>query len=165
MTSLFAVYNSKGKCISYCSAKCYNAKPPDQLAGGVGHAKGNVCDCICNGKNHAQGESVAFKNYQNGIGLRQQDLEAFAKYRDLDPKTLMVVDRLRVPWRLAKTTALARLKPAQPGPLFEQSEAWQAEDVCEGPTPVKGARRRKPTDTSHTEMASITNPAPLRTSK
>jgi hypothetical protein len=116
MTCIVAVYNDKGRCISYCGAKCYNAKPYDQLP----EANHEVCQCICNGRNHAQGEMHAFKNYQKGIPLRCEDVEAFAKHRGLDPKKLTIIDRLRVPNFRARDLALAKLKPVKPrrGDLF-----------------------------------------------
>jgi hypothetical protein len=110
MTSLFAVYTSHGKCIGYCSAKCYGAK--------LDGTSDNPCACICGGKNHGMGEAQACKNYQRGIGMQPGDLQAFAKCRGLDAKKLTIVDRLRVDRKHAAQRALAQLAPKKPLPLF-----------------------------------------------
>jgi hypothetical protein len=114
MTTLFSVYNAQGKCVSYCNARCYNAKPISELAAGTHEG----CGCCCGGKNHSVGEAQALKNFQQGTGMRPQDLKAFAKHRGLDLKTLTVVDRLHIPLACAKEQALAQLAPKKPLPLF-----------------------------------------------
>lgn len=48
MTTLIAVYNSDG-CVGRCDARCYNAHD-------------DVCECICNGKNHGAGKDRAMDN-------------------------------------------------------------------------------------------------------
>lgn len=48
MTTLLSVHNSEG-CVGRCDARCYNAV-------------GDVCDCICGGKNHGAGLERAMDN-------------------------------------------------------------------------------------------------------
>jgi hypothetical protein len=137
MACIMAVYNDKGRCISLCSARCYNAKPPSEWRKDDYH---QPCCCVCGGANHAVGEIRALKNYQLGVGFRPDDLAAFAKRRGLDPKKLVVIDRLRTPQDRAKKAALARLKPVKPrrGELF-------AYGLMGNPNllPVEGARQRR----------------------
>jgi hypothetical protein len=134
MTALMTVYNSKGRAVTCCNASCYNAKPPSELK----DTTHPVCICICGGANHGVGQQRAFANHQKGIGFRCEDLESFARDRGLDPKTLYVVDRLRVSKDKASAYALARLKPKKPkrGDLF-------AYGFIGNRKPTEGARRQR----------------------
>lgn len=49
MTTLIAVYDSSGRCIGRCDARCYNAEEPK-------------CECICGGRNHGKGLQKALDN-------------------------------------------------------------------------------------------------------
>lgn len=49
MTTLIAAYDSQGRCIGRCDAKCYDADHPD-------------CDCLCGGRNHGAGRQKATEN-------------------------------------------------------------------------------------------------------
>lgn len=48
MTTLISVHNSDG-CVGRCDAKCYNAR-------------GKICHCVCQGKNHGALEAQAKEN-------------------------------------------------------------------------------------------------------
>lgn len=54
MATLIAAYRMDGTCIGRCDARCYNAQ-------------GDQCDCICGGKNHGVGLSVALKNTEEMV--------------------------------------------------------------------------------------------------
>ena len=84
MTTVLAVYNSDG-CVGRCDAKCHDAKP------------GAPCDCICGGANHGAGLAIAMANNREALGLRPEDLEAFAKAHGYSAEDLRVIDRVKTP--------------------------------------------------------------------
>lgn len=49
MTTILVLRDSKGKILSRCNEKCYDAKDVH-------------CDCICKGRNHGKGEKKAIAN-------------------------------------------------------------------------------------------------------
>ena len=52
MTTLLILRDSKGKFLSKCDEKCYNANLPK-------------CDCACGGRNHGVGLNQALKNLKD----------------------------------------------------------------------------------------------------
>ena len=103
MTTVLAVHNSEG-CVGSCDARCHDAK-------------GKSCHCICGGQNHGVGYMKAALNVADRIGLQPEDLIAFAKAINRDPRELTVVNRLEYPQaRAARKRAHDKL--TQPD-LFE----------------------------------------------
>ena len=83
MATAIAVYNSDG-CVGRCDATCHEAK----------HA---TCTCICGGINHGKGLQQAIRNNEELLGFKSTYLPEFAEARGLDPKTLVLVDRIKTP--------------------------------------------------------------------
>jgi hypothetical protein len=54
MSTLLAVYGAGGECLGRCDASCYDAE-------------GNVCLCICGGRNHGAGLVQATENVRQMI--------------------------------------------------------------------------------------------------
>lgn len=90
MPTLIAVYNSEG-CVGRCDAKCYDASS-------------SKCDCICGGKNHGAGKAAAMANVAERVGLSREDLERFAKERELNPDMLTTLDTRNADMRVARET-------------------------------------------------------------
>lgn len=89
MTTLVAVYNSK-RCIGRCDAKCYAWLDQPR--------RHKVrCTCICGGRNHGAGETLAISNVRAGIGLAHADLALFADKHRLRCEEIVAIDRLIVP--------------------------------------------------------------------
>lgn len=85
MTTLIAVYNSDG-CVGRCDARCYNPL-----------VRSKRCTCICGGKNHGAGKQQSMDNVRQMVGLEPEDLERFAKHRELKCEGLVAIDRLAEP--------------------------------------------------------------------
>ena len=83
MTTVLAVYSVSG-CVGRCDANCHDAK-------------GDACTCICQGLNHGFGFERAQSNVAKEIGLKREDLIAFAEATKRDPKELVVVNRIKTP--------------------------------------------------------------------
>lgn len=66
MTTLIAVYNSEG-CVGRCDEKCYDAK-------------GDVCECVCGGKNHGKGRQQAIDNIRGGF---QEMIDEYKKAKQI----------------------------------------------------------------------------------
>ena len=106
MTTVLAVYSVRG-CVGRCDANCHDAT-------------GDVCHCICQGVNHGFGFERAQSNVAKEIGLKQEDLIAFAELTKRDPKELIVIDRLKTPdAREARRQAHTRLTQLD---LFDREE-------------------------------------------
>lgn len=73
MATLIAIYTGR-ICVGRCDAKCYAAKP-------------GRCNCICGGKNHAQGETKALENTREHC---QEWLAEYAKKKRLEDYTTEV---------------------------------------------------------------------------
>jgi len=82
VTTVLAVYNTKG-CVGRCDANCHDAKH-------------STCTCICNGENHGVGFVCAEANVERMVGVHPDDLIAFAKATNRDPRELTVINRLKV---------------------------------------------------------------------
>jgi hypothetical protein len=106
MTTVIAVYNLRG-CIGRCDANCHDAK-------------GDACTCICGGLNHGFGFERAQANAAKEIGLKREDLLAFAEATKRNPKELVVINRLKIPDAMAaRRQAHTRLTQLD---LFDREE-------------------------------------------
>lgn len=74
MSTLIAVYNAEGRCISRCDARCHDARQ-------------ETCRCICGGELHGRGERAGRERVLEASGI---DLSSWAAERGISSRYLSV---------------------------------------------------------------------------
>jgi hypothetical protein len=139
MTTILGVYH-KGRFISNCDKRCYDAMQPTELK----EYRRDCCSCVCGGANHGVGFNKAILNRQRDVGLTRKDAEQFAAEREVNVDDLLVIDRLVYRKELA-VRALVRAHFAPPPlPLFE----------CEGTDLGSSGQKRMSDNGEYTSLHS-----------
>jgi hypothetical protein len=152
MTTILAVFLRGSGCVGFCSARCYNAMPPEKRKGrssNPDYARSDShCDCICGGANHAMGLARSIKNRDRNIGLTLEAKQCFALEHGYAADDLVVIDRLSVHgYEKARRRADAMFDP-KPLPLFE----------CEGFGGKRRTERRRPARETQRGAGAVPSP-------
>lgn len=74
MTTLIAVFNSSGRCVGRCDARCTEAK-------------GESCHCVCGGELHGIGERTALECVTDAAGI---DVAPWAAERGISTRLMAI---------------------------------------------------------------------------